>query len=654
MSFEDRLRRSLQARADDVTPDPAMYSVVQSRIRRARTFRFALAGAAATLAIAGVAIAAPNLINNRIEFEPGPVASQPPAEATEAPSETEAPTTGGTSSGAMVFTDGEAVYSAAVDGESAEELIPSPCDDGSDCDYEPVRSVAALPGSTSDDTTVVAAYGCDGLRVSGFDEAFMADTCPASVTFSPDGRHIAWLGQVRVGGDWMLHTADWTPDGPADAASFGLDIQPGSSARIEDWVFSDVEGEEARGWLYLRVAKLDTDDSGIYRLGLDRQADGELAVPSTDLEQIAPDAGVVLAFASVTEAEAEEAAQYRLEIGNDRIVRTIGKDDSGVLPLPDEFGASSTGDAGDSMFRWISAAGDTLLFGDGVDAWVYDWSATGSEPVAVDVADLIDHAVLVPPLFKAEDTGSDDADLRDVDVFFGMTGHDACVADQRVEREVAGLGVARGALTELLEGPSSRESNEGIVSPFNANTAGALRDIKIVDGQARVDFTDFSDAVENDSCTKSAILDSLNKTLFQFSTVESTLYSFDGDVEAWNSWLGTDAQSPPAAVIDTQEAIYDAAVGRDWKRLHRLSDGTSCTLSDQPEPCVPYWKEQEANGKDPLGVMVDLLSGPVTKNPNAPIWVYPPEWADPNSGYGGPRIGIGEDGAWRYFVLEGG
>jgi hypothetical protein len=168
-----------------------------------------------------------------------------------------------------------------------------------------------------------------------------------------------------------------------------------------------------------------------------------------------------------------------------------------------------------------------------------------------------------------------------------------------------------------------------------------------------VDLADFSADVGTDSCTKSAILDGLDKTLLQFPTVTSTRYSFDGDVDAWEAWLGASSEGPPAAVTTTSQAIHAAAADHDWAALRRLSEGTSCTLSDQPEPCVPYWRDQEARGEDPLGTLVELLELPAAKIPDAPMWVWPEEWAA-GEGYSGPRIGIDEDGVWRYYVQEGG
>ena len=673
MSFEDRLRRSLETRADDVTPDPALFSVVQSRIRRGRTFRFALAGVAATLTIGGAALAAPTLINRRIEFEPRDLATQPQgtpdatptAPATVPATEAPPPVVAGPSA-IMVFTDGAGVYSMATDGESAEELIADPCPQAASCDRSySWQHVAAAPGADPAAPRAVAAMGCGGLGISGKDTPVMEDTCPTSVTLSPDARHVAWVGQAGAEGQWTLQTADWTGVGIGDTASFGLDLRAEAEVRIEDWVWAE-DGEEATGWLFLRVVGPDVTD--VYRLGIERQGDGALAVPSTTLDRVETEAGwttIAFAYGGGDYAEQEDTL-YRMEVqlGSDgveaaRIFRTVGPEGGGILNLPVKELTRRT--PGNQRFElswlWMTASGSTVVYGSGPEqtAWVADFSTSNPGPTPLGAT--ISHADLVPPQPDAGPTSP--LKTLPVQVHFGMEGAEACVANQQVTRFVQPPAMARGALTELLEGPTSRESNEGIVSPFTANTAGLLNDITIVDGRAKVDFSsELTEAVGTDGCVKSAIIDSLDKTLSQFSTITSTRYTLNGDSEAWNIWIGQDSEHtpPPAAVTETAEAIRAAAEVKDWQALRELSRETACTMSDQQGRCVPYWKDQEAQGEDPLGVMVQILGEAPTQNRDAPtMWVWPPEWSNPEaSGYNGPRIGIDEDGVWRYFVQEGG
>ena len=689
MSMEDRLRRSLEARADDVTPDPALFSVIQSRIRRGRTFRFALAGVAATLAIGGAALAAPALIERRIEFEPPDLATQPAPDATAeptpttiAPPATEPAPVVGTSAPTMVFTDGEGIYSMAIDGESAEVLVPFGCPENATCDYAPKRNVAARPGAETDGPVVaVGATACNQLTYTGADEQTGEDLeaalgvpyfCSgASVAFSPDGRHLALVAQADE--NWFLYVIDWNDDGPVGSGtSFDLGLEADAQVRLEEWTWLDESSESAEGQLFLKV----DDETGTHIIirDIERQGDGAIALPSSDQGMLEPGpaqlagetSSYVVAYASGAEGPTHE---YTVEtdiqccdyaVGRVQLIRqdrTSG--DTFAVDLPRRARPQSPED----MERlWITAAGDDVVLGDGRgNAWTARWSGDAAPAlVPLDVR-MVDAELLEGPAGTPAVTPSAAATVP-VEVHFGMEGAEACVANQQVTRLVEGPRVARGALTELLEGPTSRESNEGIVSPFNANTAGLLNDVTIEGGYATVDFSaELTEAVGTDACVKSAIIDSLDKTLLQFSTIKSTLYRFDGDGEAWRAWIGQDAEfghTPPQAVVETADAIRAAAEVKDWPALRELSRDTACMLSDQQGPCVPYWKDQEANGGDPLGLMVQVLREAPTNNPDAPgprMWVWPPEWADPQaSGYNGPRIGIDEDGVWRYFVQQGG
>lgn len=649
--FEAQLQQALQARAADVTPNPALYARVQSRIRRGRMLRVAAAGAATALAVTGIALAAPRLTERRVEFEPPAVATQPAAEPTVAASE-DAPVLVGPHP--MVYTDGTVVYGLTVKGRTTMELIPSGCPENGVCDMEPVRSVSVRPTHSEDDVTVVSARTCGGLLDNLSDESFMDDTCPTSVTFSPDGRHLAWVGQAGPDGEWMLQTASWTDTGIGDdAASFGLGFGAAETVRLDDW--ANFNADEGR--LYFQVTG--PDGVSVVTRTIERQPDGALALPGCgnlcDLDgaPYRPVGGMPDYTAVAAAAGALRGDEYVLEVlvrdGAVEAAHVADAPNGRYLDLPETF--VSRLDPADIDQLWLSSAGTQLLLGDGkgvalTAAWAHD-----DAPIV-----QLDNEVVHGDLLMALPTRvASEAPVAatEFEVHFGMTGADACVADQPVTRETQSRGVARAALTELLKGPSSRESNEGIESPFTANTADALNNIEIVDGQARVDFRDFSADVGDDSCTKSAIEESLDRTLMQFATVQTTRYSFEGSVEAWNTWLGVHSESPPAPVTDTRKASYDAARNRNWDALRRLSKGTACTMSDQPEPCVPYWKDQEAAGEDPLGNMIDVLNQGVAKNPDAAIWAWPSDWFDTQD-YQGPRIGIDEDGKWLYFVQSGG
>jgi hypothetical protein len=104
--------------------------------------------------------------------------------------------------------------------------------------------------------------------------------------------------------------------------------------------------------------------------------------------------------------------------------------------------------------------------------------------------------------------------------------------------------IATAALTALLAGPTRAERDAGYWSHFSAATAGMLRGVRIGNGLAHADFKDFSRVIPNASSSagSAALLAELDTTLKQFSSVKSTVYSFNGNVAAFYEWL---QMSPP-------------------------------------------------------------------------------------------------------------
>jgi spore germination protein GerM len=132
-----------------------------------------------------------------------------------------------------------------------------------------------------------------------------------------------------------------------------------------------------------------------------------------------------------------------------------------------------------------------------------------------------------------------------VDLFFTPgSGGPNCTDTSMVERTVEGPDVLAATLTELLAGPTADETAGGLTSWFSADTADALKSVEIVDGTAHIDFTDFRTQISgaSSSCGSSQLMSQLDQTAKQFPAVERTLYSVDGDVEAFYEWL---QRSPP-------------------------------------------------------------------------------------------------------------
>ncbi len=103
----------------------------------------------------------------------------------------------------------------------------------------------------------------------------------------------------------------------------------------------------------------------------------------------------------------------------------------------------------------------------------------------------------------------------------------------------ATTGVLRASLEQLLAGPTEKEQSAGLISLFAAGAAGELRDVTI-DGNGKA-VVDFGPGVVNGSAGTSTgstlLLEQLNATVFQFSTVERVEYRLEGSCGAFFEWL---------------------------------------------------------------------------------------------------------------------
>jgi spore germination protein GerM len=123
--------------------------------------------------------------------------------------------------------------------------------------------------------------------------------------------------------------------------------------------------------------------------------------------------------------------------------------------------------------------------------------------------------------------------------FTPASGGADCEQTTSVDRAVRGPDVLAATVTELLAGPTANEQKAGLRSWFSADTADSLLSAEIVGGTAHIDFKDFSSKISSasSSCGSSQLLSQLDRTAQQFPAVDRTLYSFDGNVEAFYSWL---------------------------------------------------------------------------------------------------------------------
>lgn len=121
-----------------------------------------------------------------------------------------------------------------------------------------------------------------------------------------------------------------------------------------------------------------------------------------------------------------------------------------------------------------------------------------------------------------------------------------------VPRQVpAARANVRGALDELLKGPSEAERVAGFQSSFSSKTAGMINTVSEDQNRAIVDFKDFSAASPNASTTAGAgqMLRELNMTVFQFKSIHEAEYSFDGSCNAFWKWLQGNCQVVRSSAI---------------------------------------------------------------------------------------------------------
>jgi hypothetical protein len=138
---------------------------------------------------------------------------------------------------------------------------------------------------------------------------------------------------------------------------------------------------------------------------------------------------------------------------------------------------------------------------------------------------------------------------------------------------------------------------------------------------------------------------------------------------------GVMVEPVPARVADTQQAIHDAAVARDWESLRTLIPERGFTFSfGLARDPIAYWQSLEQEGEPILSILATLLEGEHGRFRGTFIWPAPaaedPEdWDESDLEvlreihterdirqfqqadlYFGWRVGIERDGTWVYFV----
>lgn len=289
--IEDLVRRSLETRARDVTPDPATWAKVGRRIHRERTFRFALAGAAAATAAIAAAVAVPTLLNrsNRVDLgtadqPPGSESEQHDVSQTAVPSE--APF--GTVLARLLTSrlSNPPINTVGIDvlDEAGQKVLDFPA---MSVGPEMITDVAVRPGSTPTDLTVIhrVGIGCEAqlgyvsagsaVPLGGRSGSLGADdaACPKPAVWSPDGRLAAWVEGEP--GAYLLRIVEVAVE-PNDLGTLFNDVgawplldEGLRGLEVVDWLqFNDGSGalhflgEASDGRVLRAVQSIETDAPG--------------------------------------------------------------------------------------------------------------------------------------------------------------------------------------------------------------------------------------------------------------------------------------------------------------------------------------------------------------------------------------------------------
>ena len=641
--MEEAVRRSLRARAAGVTPDPRTWRRVQQRIRRRRTLSWATAGVVVATVAVIATVTLPGLNGRQVRFVP-PVVGQPAPTPTTAAGPAATPQVL-----ASLCEEADPLVLVAVTGG---DLVAS-CASGEE------HPVATDPLESQ------PAFSPDGALLA-FTRRPAADAPGRVVLFDLDSGGEMDLGDgygPAFGPDGQLA---WLVDEPDDGVQPSIVVRPEPSG--ETLLQFPVSGDPAQE-VTARHLVWDSSGKRLWWEAGDEGADlwtahleSEGPTPTRVEVSGAADGSTYVAR---SQGLAHQVMVLRLCcVGNDGdvpaeaevgVVSLAGRAAPGA-PVPGQFhelqeyfnelptslqldGPLSATAAGaldvrrDEEGRAAAAEGEPLWLPGDAPAWIV---GDGSATYLVDgYGDLVQLEVswsglAVNPTFAPWTVDEPPAPKRGpepsqppataiVQVYFGEEGEYDCAFTRAYERQVEAPAVARGALEALLAGPTERERAQGATSFFSAETADLLNTVTITEGVAEVDFDGRFSDINNasTSCGSERLLSELDKTLKQFPTVGRTIYSLDGDVAAFYTWLQRvppeTAGDPglPGEVQATVDSLLAAAVDRDYAALRELlpDDGEFTSNSGGRTDHIAVYRESDTDHihPGPLAAMVTLL-----------------------------------------------
>ncbi|MDD5627369.1 MAG: GerMN domain-containing protein [Patescibacteria group bacterium] len=99
--------------------------------------------------------------------------------------------------------------------------------------------------------------------------------------------------------------------------------------------------------------------------------------------------------------------------------------------------------------------------------------------------------------------------------------------------------IALQSLTELLKGPSPEEISQGYISFFSEKTKLILKELKIKDETAYVNFYDFRSIIPNvsASCGSAEFMAEIETTLKQFPNIKKVIFAIEGKPAVFYEWV---------------------------------------------------------------------------------------------------------------------
>lgn len=420
--LEQRLRASLDQRADDVEPTPYLWRRVDEAVDRRRRWGLvraaglALGGAAAAVLVAVAVV--PALTGTQVPE----VADTPDGVPTAQPSPDGDDGAGAPDGGAavspthLVTTDGRQIVLRTRDGAAVRTVVryDSPEFEGT------ITWLAVRPGSTPQDLTLAFGVNVEGVGEirwirAGDDidmptQTLLGGYAPTSTTmggsapyaaWSPDGQYLAWVETQDASATGpRLRVIGWA-DGPGtdstatDNTSFTLDGLELVEWEVEAWVWDQQPdgSSPTSGALFLGSA----ETYETVRVALERQGDGAIARPGTGgIDRVTDDAGAIIEIDDRDGLADGSGTDLRLLASGDG-----SQDAEGVMwsliwagPEGDEATlALDLGPTASPSGAWMDAVGDLVVAGHG-QAVVVQLSTGQVRPLDADAP--VTYAALVP------------------------------------------------------------------------------------------------------------------------------------------------------------------------------------------------------------------------------------------------------------------